>query len=97
MRSSPTGGRCETVGVAAMELINFGVPGEYVEVLRVAFGITCFVETGTFSGRTANWASERFERVVKESEIYENKMEDIGIPRHFRWYIIPNTFGIRLI
>jgi hypothetical protein len=47
-----------------MGLINFGVPREYVEGLRVAFGIGCFVETGTYGGRTASWAAERFERVI---------------------------------
>ena len=47
-----------------MGLINFGVPREYVEALRVAFGISCFVETGTYHGRTASWAAERFERVI---------------------------------
>jgi hypothetical protein len=34
------------------------------ETLRIAFGISCFVETGTFHGRTASWAAERSERVI---------------------------------
>ena len=47
-----------------MGSINFGVPRNYIEALRVEFGITCFVETGTFLGGTARWAAERFERVI---------------------------------
>jgi hypothetical protein len=45
-------------------LINQGVPEEYALLLRDEFGIRCFVETGTFYGRTAKWAAKRFERVV---------------------------------
>jgi hypothetical protein len=47
-----------------MGLISHGVPKEYVGILQKEFGIKCFVETGTFHGATAQWAAERFDRVV---------------------------------
>lgn len=43
--------------------VNFGAPREIIDKMRTVFGITTFVETGTFRGETAAWASERFDRV----------------------------------
>jgi FkbM family methyltransferase len=44
--------------------ISFGAPRQIVEKIRATFDIATFVETGTYLGETAAWASERFERVI---------------------------------
>lgn len=41
-----------------------GPPKELMLALRSKFGISDFVETGTFRGDTAAWASHHFDRVV---------------------------------
>jgi len=41
-----------------------GPPPELVESIRDSFGVRVFVETGTFRGRTANWASTLFPKVI---------------------------------
>jgi hypothetical protein len=41
-----------------------GAPTELMLLLARSFGLRDFVETGTFEGRTAAWAAERFERVA---------------------------------
>ena len=46
-----------------MGSVSFGAPREIIEKLRATYGLTAFVETGTYMGGTAVWASERFERV----------------------------------
>ena len=47
-----------------MGLCTFGVPRDYVDALRTACGISCFIETGTYRGETAKWAAQYFERVI---------------------------------
>jgi hypothetical protein len=47
-----------------MGIVQMGPPVELVRRLQATFGIKAFVETGTFRGGTALWASHRFERVV---------------------------------
>ena len=47
-----------------MGLIYAGVPKSYVLSLKNRFAIECFVETGTFAGRTAAWAAGHFAQVV---------------------------------
>ncbi len=46
-----------------MGLIHFGVPENIALFLKKRLGLKTFVETGTFSGVTAAWASQHFERV----------------------------------
>jgi len=47
-----------------MGLIKIRDSARVSETLRIALRISCFVETGTFHGRTASWAEERSERVI---------------------------------
>jgi hypothetical protein len=47
-----------------MGLVRGGPPEELVDALRRRFGITTFVETGTYEGVTTEWAAARFARVV---------------------------------
>jgi hypothetical protein len=44
--------------------VNFGAPREIIKALRSTFSIPTFIETGTYLGDTAGWASEHFEKVV---------------------------------
>lgn len=43
---------------------RMGPPSDLVKELQEAFNIECFVETGTFKGTTAFWASSYFRRVI---------------------------------
>ena len=43
--------------------VSFGTPTAIVEKMRTEFKLGEFVETGTYLGNTAAWASEQFERV----------------------------------
>lgn len=47
-----------------MGLVYAGVPAKLVQKLSQAFNIRFFVETGTYLGETALWASQNFERVI---------------------------------
>ncbi len=50
-----------------MGMVNFvtvGPPKELLCRLREAHGLTTFVETGTYKGQTAVWASKTFDRVI---------------------------------
>ena len=47
-----------------MGFIHPGVPQELVTRLAQQFSITTFVETGTHKGRTAEWASGLFKKVI---------------------------------
>lgn len=61
-----------------MGLVHPGVPREYVIALRDAFGIRCFVETGTYHGDTTAWAATQFERVYTielSDELYRHSGE----------------------
>lgn len=44
--------------------VRFGAPRKLIAHLHKAFMIPTFVETGTFQGGTASWASEVFGRVI---------------------------------
>ena len=41
-----------------------GVPQEHVAWMQAKFGLRHFVETGTFRGKTAAWAADRFAQVT---------------------------------
>jgi hypothetical protein len=47
-----------------MGSVSFGAPREIIEKVRATFQVSTFVETGTYRGDTAAWASERFDRVL---------------------------------
>lgn len=46
-----------------MGSVHFGVPEELILFLKQRFDLEDFVETGTFQGHSAVWASRHFERV----------------------------------
>lgn len=47
-----------------MGIVRWGPPEELLLGIRNRFGIDTFVETGTYEGRTAAWASGHFRRVL---------------------------------
>lgn len=47
-----------------MGQITYGAPASFTESLRREFGISTFIETGTFKGDTSAWAAERFAKVL---------------------------------
>lgn len=47
-----------------MGIVRLGVPSEMVLQLKDRYHIRNFVETGTYQGWTAHWASQHFERVI---------------------------------
>ena len=53
-----------------MGMVNFGVPEKIVLEMRDVYGLSVFVETGTYQGDTARWAAGHFEQVftVERSE-----------------------------
>lgn len=66
-----------------MGIIRMGIPKDITLFLKQKFNITHFIETGTFHGGTAVWASEEFERVKTiefSKQIYlttKNKFDSI--------------------
>ena len=55
-----------------MGIVRMGPPEELILSLKETLDITTFVETGTFKGGTAAWASSHFERVItiENSKVY---------------------------
>jgi len=58
-----------------MGIIRMGVPKDLVVFLKGNYNINNFVETGTYLGDTALWASENFENAftIEKSEIMFGK------------------------
>ena len=58
-----------------MGLVSFGVPREIVVKLSKLNHSNCFVETGTYEGKTSRWAASQFDSVhtIERSEIVYNK------------------------
>lgn len=57
-----------------MGLVYPGVPTELVCTLQDTFGVQCFIETGTYLGTSALWASKRFRSVFTieaDRKLYE--------------------------
>lgn len=46
-----------------MGIIRMGPPQDLIFILRDSFDVSSFVETGTFKGETAVWASKEFKQV----------------------------------
>lgn len=64
-----------------MGIVRMGPPEELVLALQEQFGVTCLIETGTYFGGTALWASERFDRVVtieNSLPIYQKTLKKLG-------------------
>jgi protein-L-isoaspartate O-methyltransferase len=47
-----------------MGIVRMGPPIEIILELKEAYRIKNFIETGTYSGNTAYWASQVFEQVL---------------------------------
>jgi hypothetical protein len=47
-----------------MGAVRFGVPTELALKLKDTYGLSTFIETGTYQGGTSTWASKHFARVV---------------------------------
>ena len=61
-----------------MGIVRMGAPTEIISELRELYEIKKFVETGTFYGQTAYWASQEFEQVSTieySEEIYKQVTE----------------------
>ncbi len=46
-----------------MGMVSFGIPERIVLEMRDVYGVSVFVETGTYQGATALWAAKHFEQV----------------------------------
>jgi hypothetical protein len=58
-----------------MGIIRMGLPTELITRLAKQFNVKNFIETGTYYGGTAIWASKKFEKVLTieySQEIYNN-------------------------
>lgn len=68
-----------------------GIPKDLVVKIQRSFGISEFVETGTYMGETAIWASEIFRRVitVEQSRHYYEQLE----VAHSRYPNVEFVFG----
>jgi hypothetical protein len=57
-----------------MGIVRMGIPEELALLLRDKYRIPNFVETGTYQGGTAEWATRHFEKVLTiegQKKIYE--------------------------
>lgn len=61
-----------------MGIVRMGPPTEIILKLKKAYGIRNFIETGTYYGNTAYWASQVFEKVVtiEYSEIIYKQVKE---------------------
>jgi hypothetical protein len=64
-----------------MGIIRMGIPEDITIFIRECFNIMSIIETGTFYGGTANWASRNFEKVYTiefAEEIYNQTKQQLG-------------------
>ena len=87
-----------------MGLVRMGIPKEITLHLRNSFGIEYFVETGTYYGNTAKWASQYFvtHTIEKSEKLHKEAMQRnsddkihfyLGDSREILEKIIINTNG----
>jgi hypothetical protein len=58
--------------------VSFGAPRNIIEKIRTSFNVNTFVETGTYMGGTAAWASEHFDQVftIEGSADYHRQAQE---------------------
>ena len=64
-----------------MGIVRMGPPTEIIYKLKEVYGINNFIETGTYQGHTAYWASQLFEQVFTieySQDIYQKVTEKYG-------------------
>ncbi|MEG4454186.1 FkbM family methyltransferase [Microcoleus sp. N9_A1] len=64
-----------------MGIVRMGPPIEIISQLKEAYGINNFIETGTYQGHTAYWASQVFEQVFTieySQDLYQKVTEKYG-------------------
>jgi len=73
-----------------MGIMRFGPPTELILRLKQAFGTATFIETGTYLGGTALWASKVFDRVITieaSEELYKQVVEKFGRIKHIEFML----------
>ena len=76
-----------------MGIYSMGPPTEYVGSLHHFHGVQTFVETGTYLGETARWASSIFESVItieRSPELYQALARKTDNPPNVK-YVFGNT------
>jgi len=71
-----------------MGLVRMGPPIELIIKLRDDYGVKDFIETGTFRGDTALWASGVFERVVtieKSEAVHKDTVKRLGLVKNIEF------------
>jgi hypothetical protein len=65
-----------------MGAVTFGIPRKLVSTLQEIFQIDTFIETGTFQGKTTQWAARNFKQVytVENSKtLYEDAVKKLAV------------------
>ena len=65
-----------------MGIITSGIPGEITLELAALTGTRVFIETGTYQGKTAKWASKYFESVYtieRAENLYEQYSPELSL------------------
>jgi len=73
-----------------MGAIHKGVSPDLAEYMRDEYNLNTFVETGTYVGRTALWASSRFKMVYtieSDSDIYFRAQKVLGGIRNVKLFM----------
>lgn len=64
-----------------MGISRMGPPEGFILQIKRVLGANCFIETGTFRGNTAKWASKHFDNVItieNSREIYKETTERLS-------------------
>jgi hypothetical protein len=73
-----------------MGSVRLGAPEDIIELLSNSYGVSTFIETGTYLGDTAAWASKRFDRVITiegSPEIQRSALEKHGHNRNITFVL----------